>query len=348
MENSIFRSTEGMSAANANVIPGLRTTPRPVCLTCGSESRQLYRDVSDQLFGAPGTWTVVQCSNPGCRLVWLDPAPHPESLIELYKDYFTHGDEADWGGWKRVLRSMHGSTEDFVLTPFGIAAERRRAKRMFLVDDRPATLLDVGCGDGSFLKTMAARGWTVMGIDFDVAAIRGIRERFGLEAQVGTAESMAASGRRFDVVTASHVIEHVSDPVRFLADCARLLKPGGRVIVRTPNAASLGHSLFGRSWRGLEPPRHLFVFTRPSLIACGEKAGLKVVSCATTDASAGPILAISHFLQRYGYYRLDLLSKPQILKWLVISPLFALRARFAMWRNAASGEELHAVFREAP
>src|SRR6202043_1801368 len=107
--------------------------------------------------------------------------------------------------------------------------------------------------------------------------------RLGLEAHVGTAESMVASGRKFDVVAASHVIEHVSDPVRFLADCAQLLKPGGRVIVRTPNADSIGHSLFGRSWRGLEPPRLLLVFTRPSLIACGGKAGLKAESCVTTD-----------------------------------------------------------------
>ena len=241
---------------------------------------------------------------------------------------------------------MHGAAEDFLLAPFGITAERRRAQLMFLTDDRPATLLDVGCGDGSFLKTMSDRGWTVTGIDFDAAAIRGIRERLGVEAHVATARSMAAEGRKFDVITASHVIEHVADPVGFLADCARLLKPGGRVIVKTPNAASLGHALFGPSWRGLEPPRHLYVFTRPSLIVCGEKAGLKPLACVSTDASSGPILAISHFLQRYGRYRLDLLSKPQILEWMIISAAFAIRARIAMRRNDASGEELHAIFRE--
>jgi SAM-dependent methyltransferase len=323
----------------------LATVERSVCLTCGSGSHQLYPALSDDLYNAPGTWTVVRCSNPVCRLVWLDPAPHPDSLIELYKDYFTHGGEADWRGWKSRLRSAHQATEDCLLAPFGIAAERRRAKAMFLTGDPPATLLDVGCGDGALLKTMSDRGWTVTGIDFDAAAVAGIRERLGLEAHVGTALSMVASGRKFDVVAASHVIEHVSDPVRFLADCAQLLKRGGRVIVRTPNADSIGHSLFGRSWRGLEPPRHLFVFTRPSLIACGGKAGLKAESCVTTDANAGPILAISHFLRRYGRYRLDWLSKLQILKWMVISPAYALRARLSMWRDDASGEELHAIFR---
>lgn len=321
------------------------TIRRTSCLTCGSESRPLYRDVPDVLYKTPGAWTIVQCSNPGCRLLWLDPAPDPQSLIELYKDYYTHADEDDWHGWKRLLRSAHGATEDFLLAPFGIAAERRRAKVMFLANDTPATLLDVGCGDGSFLKTMADRGWAVTGLDFDAVAVRGIQERLGLEAHLGTAESMVAGGRKFDVVTSSHVIEHVPDPVKFLAQCAQLLKPGGRVIIRAPNAASIGHSLYGQFWIGLDPPRHLYAFTLPALIACGEKAGLKVLWSKSTDANAGGLLAISHFLRRYGMYRLDWLSKLQILKWMILSLALALRARFAMWRDATSGEELHAVFR---
>jgi SAM-dependent methyltransferase len=323
----------------------IRTIRRTVCCACGSDSRQLYREVPDGLYDTPGAWTVVQCSSSACGLLWLDPAPHPDDLILLYKDYVTHGESATWHGMKRMLRSAHRLTEDCLLTPFGIAAERRRARVMFLENQPPATLLDVGCGGGDFLNTMAARGWTVTGVDFDAEAVRGIQERLGLEAYIGTAESMAASGRKFAVVTAHHVIEHVPDPVKFLAECAKLLEVGGRVIIRTPNAAGVGLAAFGRSWLGLDPPRHLCVFTRPSLIACGKKAGLEALSCESTDANAGSILATSYFIQRDGKYQLELLSKPDILKWMIIAPLFAVRARRALRQNNHCGEELHAVFR---
>ena len=322
----------------------IRTIRRALCLACESASEPLYRELPDGLYDIQGTWTVVRCSNPACGLLWLDPSPHPEDLIELYTDYVTHGDEATWHGMKRLLRTAHGVADDCLLAPFGIAAERRRARAMFLEDAPPTTLLDVGCGGGSFLSTMAARGWDVTGVDFDAVAVRGIKERLGLEAYVGTVESMAESGRKFDVVTAHHVIEHVPDPVKFLVECARLLKDGGRVIIRTPNAASIGLAYFGRSWLGLDPPRHLCVFTRPSLIACGEKAALKVLSCISTDANAGSTMATSYFIRRYGKYRLELLSMTDILKWICISPVFAVRARRAIRRDDSCGDELHAVF----
>jgi 2-polyprenyl-3-methyl-5-hydroxy-6-metoxy-1,4-benzoquinol methylase len=156
---------------------------------------------------------------------------------------------------------------------------------MFLHDRPSATLLDVGCGDGAFIKSMADRGWDVMGVDFDPAAVRGVQVRLNLEAHVGTAESMVAAGRRFDVVTASHVIEHVPDPIGFLATCAKLLQEGGRLVIKTPNAASIGHFSYGRSWYALDSPRHLYVFSRPSLIACGDQAGLSTLSCFSTDAT---------------------------------------------------------------
>lgn len=72
-----------------------------------------------------------------------------------------------------------------------------------------------------------------------------------------TVELIVESGATFDVVTASHVIEQVPDPVEFLSRRCRLLRPGGRVVLKTPNAGSFGSHRHGRAWRGSEPPGSL-------------------------------------------------------------------------------------------
>jgi hypothetical protein len=77
----------------------------------------------------------------------------------------------------------------------------------------------------------------------------------------------------FQAVTFSHVIEHLHDPVGAVTAARELLSTGGLIWIATPNASSLGRSLFGGSWRGLEPPRHLTVHTGPSLLKLLRDAG---------------------------------------------------------------------------
>ena len=92
-----------------------------------------------------------------------------------------------------------------------------------------------------------------------VAAVQVARQR-GLEVDCGAVEDQRYPAAAFDAVTLNHVIEHVPDPLATVAECRRLLKPGGRLLMFTPNAGSLAHWMFGRDWRGLEPPRHLHLF----------------------------------------------------------------------------------------
>jgi len=125
-------------------------------------------------------------------------------------------------------------------------------------------LLDVGCGSGEWLLEMRQRGWTVEGFDFDDSAVKLARQK-GLKVECGSLEDRNYPADCFDAVTLNHVIEHVPDPVRTLAECARILKPEGKLVLFTPNNSSLGHLLFREGWRGLEPPRHLHIFSMKSL-----------------------------------------------------------------------------------
>jgi SAM-dependent methyltransferase len=302
----------------------------------------LYENLRDDLFSAPGTWALKKCPANDCGLLWLDPMPVAEDLFLAYQEYYTHGDPS-----KSFLHGLGKRAYAFLTDGFlsiaGIPAERKRAELMFLDDRTPGTLLDVGCGHGTFLGAMAKRGWKVSGVDFDPAAIEAARRVHGLDVHVGTVDTIVARGMSFDVVTASHVVEHVPDPVQFLAQCRRLLRPGGCVILKTPNADSLGARLYGRAWRGLEPPRHLHIFTTGALEACARQAGFTGGYCFTSSVGADGILAASRFLARKQSFRPQELSTMEGAEFRLMRPVLALRAKFAWLRDKTSGEELCAV-----
>jgi 2-polyprenyl-3-methyl-5-hydroxy-6-metoxy-1,4-benzoquinol methylase len=111
-------------------------------------------------------------------------------------------------------------------------------------------------------------------------------EKFSLNVFQGTLEEAEFPDEHFDTITMNHVIEHVPDPIKVLEECRRELKPGGRLVVVTPNIKCLGHYIFRENWRGLEVPRHLFLFSLPSLRACAEAAGLEASELRTTARRA--------------------------------------------------------------
>jgi len=154
------------------------------------------------------------------------------------------------------------------------------------------SLLDIGCGNGQFIARMRSFGWKVSGIDPDPVAASYGRSR-GLNIETGTIRDLPGTDC-YDVITLSHVVEHVSDPVALLRECAKRLRPvTGRLIVATPNILSLGHWWFGKHWRGWEVPRHFIVFSPRGLRTCVERAGLIPKSLTTETRLAQMIYAQS-------------------------------------------------------
>ncbi|MGR8921046.1 MAG: bifunctional 2-polyprenyl-6-hydroxyphenol methylase/3-demethylubiquinol 3-O-methyltransferase UbiG [Gammaproteobacteria bacterium] len=112
------------------------------------------------------------------------------------------------------------------------------------VNDAPLAgleVLDVGCGGGLLAEAMAALGASVQGIDVvprNIAIARSHaaeQPALDLDYAVDTAESLAARGRRFDVVLSMEVVEHVADLDGFFDACMRLVRPGGHLAVATLN-----------------------------------------------------------------------------------------------------------------
>ncbi len=149
---------------------------------------------------------------------------------------------------------------------------------------RPGRALDVGCGRGHFLAAMRRRGWSVHGVEPSPQAAERAREEYGLPIQTGALRDVSRSVE-FDVVTLWHVLEHVADPVEFLGDVWRVLRPGGLVVIETPNVDSVDRRLFGRHWMGWDPPRHLHLFGPRTLAAILERRGFSEVEVQCRSGS---------------------------------------------------------------
>jgi len=281
------------------------------CLLCSREGILLYQGLRDRFYGAPGTWSLLRCSD--CGLVWLHPRPVPADIGKLYEQYFTHDTTngmsdpvlptAFWNavlaarfGYKDLSRSPLQTGLGNILSWIGPIRDMAELRVMTLGGPPKGTLLDVGCGAGQFLAEMRQLGWEVMGVEPDSQAVKVARGHFGLSVHEGTLEEAGFAEATFDAIAMHHVIEHVSNPIGTLKECHRVLKPGGRLIVVTPNIESLMHRVFREACSLLDPPRHLYLFSSHTLRTCAERAGLRLVTLRTTARAARGLWKVSYLI----------------------------------------------------
>lgn len=277
--------TDAAAAPPSSVSP-LRTAPRPRCLLCDSAGNVLHAAVADHYFHVPGSWTLRRCSDPGCGLVWQDPMLVAEDIALAYADYYTSALPGVPAEADRRFDATFYRLDRWATRLLRLEGDRRRHAAAYLDDAPPGTLLDVGCGNGAYAASMQARGWSVRGTEFDPQAAQVARTSHGIPVDVGDLAAIAHPDGAFDAITARHVLEHVREPAAFLAECWRILRPGGRLVIVTPNVDSLGHRHFADRWRGLEQPRHLFLYASASLRALFRRSGIDPVDVFTTAQGA--------------------------------------------------------------
>jgi 2-polyprenyl-3-methyl-5-hydroxy-6-metoxy-1,4-benzoquinol methylase len=183
-------------------------------------------------------------------------------------------------------------------------------------------------------------GWEAVGVEPDAKAANVAKTKYKVEVAIGALETAGFADESFDAITLNHVVEHVGDPIELLRRCGNLLRQGGRVVVTTPNAESLGHRIFQEHWRGFEVPRHLMVFSPGTLKQLASKAGLSIDMLRTSARGAHAFYLESRLLKA-GRWTND--PWPRAGKRLKMESLFfqILEELFLTMTRKPLGEELY-------
>lgn len=260
------------------------------CPICDSEkSRVLQSGLIDRMTDpSTGFWEICACEN--CGVAYLSPRPDRESIGNAYSHYYTHSSDKDdlVNNRLRLIKSYFsekyyavackkGRFSDYVVyiamrlfVPLSLYFDAK-SRHLFKGKKGTGKLLDVGCGNGEFLRFADRYGWSVVGVDFDEDAVTEARSG-DLDVRTGGI-GVIDSKEKFDFISLSHVIEHVYDPVELIRTCYALLNDGGTLWLETPNIESIGYALYKSNWRGLEPPRHIMLFNQKSLNSILTKTG---------------------------------------------------------------------------
>lgn len=194
---------------------------------------------------------AVPCLRCGCATT----VPHPTSA-EL--------DEA-YGDWYRPARGRFSYGADRVLSHL-----RGRLALSLDRDSPPGPVLDVGCGDGSLLDALHRRGRAATGLERE-STRPDVRNEDIADIETGWAAAVFW-----------HSLEHLAEPRTAVREAARMLIPGGLLVIAVPNVASIQARLFGPRWFHLDLPRHLVHFSAQALRDGLVAEGFELISLSHT------------------------------------------------------------------
>lgn len=229
----------------------------PACPFCRSEERVFP-------YQLPQGYKVARCQKCGAH--YLYPRLSEEGMQMVYREpsYYQ-------GGTSGYADTSYSDQEAALRATFKCLL-RNLGKRGLTGGD----LLEIGCGYGFLLDEARTVFNRRTGTEYSPEGAALARET-GAEVFVGGIEQLPSDGR-FDLAVAIQVIEHIYDPVNFAADLVRHVKPGGYVVLATPDIGGALRKLMGVRWPSFKVPEHVVYFDYPSLRKLMSRAGLVEIS----------------------------------------------------------------------
>ena len=261
----MFMDTRLHKCAESTVVSQTQWIP---CNGCGADA---FEDLS-----VTAGWHIGRCRR--CSLIYLNPMP-----------IFAPSDE-----FSELSLSFQYTRFQRNLTAELLEHDRMQMGRQLEIAclrsgiHGPGRFLDFGCGSGSSVRAAADLGWAAVGIDMDPALVDLGRKELQVDLICGTLPDLNLEGNQFHFCRLRDVIEHLPNPYDVLLDVARLLVPGGIVLIATPNEGALPSQIkrrlgFGRNTIAtVAPPHHVHGFVPETLARIITRAGLRISALGTT------------------------------------------------------------------
>lgn len=233
------------------------TPPPPPCPLCGAAAAQPHL--------VRHGYAIDRCG--ACGAVYVNPMPSDAALRAHYQqaEYFSGLAEQgyrDYADMRQALRPHF-----------------RRRLRVLGGRLAPGRLLDFGCAAGFFLEEARAAGWQIAGVE--LSADMAQRAAAALGVPIATSLAAADPGP-FDAITLWEVVEHLPRPLEVLADLRARLRPGGVLMLSTPNTGHWQAQRAVDDWIAYRPPSHLQYFTRATLARALRQAGFEQIQVTGT------------------------------------------------------------------
>jgi 2-polyprenyl-3-methyl-5-hydroxy-6-metoxy-1,4-benzoquinol methylase len=257
---------------------------RTNCNLCGANDEELI-----YIFELGNSQQVRLVSCRCCGLKYLNPRPNKSEIQKYYEhDYYSYKQltcaQAGKLNFFEKLRAYIRETtfkyyygDKNQIGIFGTFIAKAGAKRFISApkDIQKGSILDVGCGDGLFLSPLKDYGWQVYGTELSELVARRAR-RGGINMRCGELTDLKYEANFFEIVRMLSVLEHTYDPMAYLREAGRVLKPKGYLILEVPNFDSIAKRVFKKDWVGLDIPRHLYHFQPKTLKEMLKKSGFNV------------------------------------------------------------------------
>lgn len=256
-----------------------------ICPLCSHGTFHTVIHAPDRHYGNPGFFRIVACDN--CELNFLNPMPTLAYLRNAYPaNYYSYGPAVPLSrGWRTIKKALRN------ILYFHTGSTGDPKFKM------PGTMLDIGCGCGTFLTEMREKGWKVHGVELDdLAAERGRQD--GLEIYGGTINAASFPSASFDYVRSNHSFEHIHNPREVLREIRRVVKPTGQLFIGVPNVTGLMARLCGAYWWYLGAPVHPFGYSPATLGRLLAEEGFKVERVNYNSTFAGIFGSMQLYLNR--------------------------------------------------
>ena len=273
------------------------------CPGCGSSRSAIWLYGHDRLHGISPErrFPFVRCRD--CGICFQSMRPTPTAIGRYYPEaYAPHAatpaqaTKVQRSRWELRLLARAAAIG-------GDAKAQARIARIYRKVSSATTLLDFGCGAGSFLDIARRRGARTIGMDMSVRALEQIKQRSHEAIEVSDAGWLRAATMGINFVRMNHVVEHLYDPKATLSQIRNILSENGVLHIAVPNPSGISARLFRSRWHGLDCPRHIVLYPPRTLVRMLDNLNFRKIKVIPEPTMKDFARSLGYVLRDFGIWQ---------------------------------------------